>query len=229
VPGEDRAACAAARPYCSPELLRPSHPRLPRQHDFLPGRPALMAPSGAQSRAAFAASGGEDRPACPGAHPQPEAMDLRPPTVVRLERTLAHWGSRCTSGLLRIGQNATSILHMPGDALSKALSHDRCGRRVSLLTVRGITAQVKPSGQRRAFPGCRGRLGLYLPVARATIVEHCDFPNASPPGDLGCGKSESGSRFTLSQRASRAGGNGNEAVGGTMCTHVDWPVDNERG
>jgi hypothetical protein len=114
---------------------------------------APTAPSGAQPRAALAASSGEDRPACPGAHPQPEAMDLRPPAVVRLERTLAHWGSRCTSGLLHIGQDAT--IHTPRSQVtprSGPLSRGRCGRRVSLLTVRGITAQVKLSGQRGGIP-----------------------------------------------------------------------------
>jgi len=50
--------------------------------------------SGAQLVAALAAARGQNRAARPGTHPQPEAMGLRPPAVVRLERTLAHWSSR---------------------------------------------------------------------------------------------------------------------------------------
>ena len=55
-----------------------------------PGCPAL----GGQPRAPLAAARGENRPAGAGTHPEPEAMGLRPPAVVRLERTLAHWSSR---------------------------------------------------------------------------------------------------------------------------------------
>ena len=44
--------------------------------------------------AALTAASGQHGAAGPGTHPQAEAMDLRPPTVVRLERTLAHWNSR---------------------------------------------------------------------------------------------------------------------------------------
>ena len=46
--------------------------------------------SGGQPRAALAAAGGDDRTAGPGTHSQPEPVRLVPPTVVGLERTLAH-------------------------------------------------------------------------------------------------------------------------------------------
>jgi hypothetical protein len=44
--------------------------------------------------AALAAARGKDGAAGPGAHPLAEAVDLRPPTVIRLERALAHWNSQ---------------------------------------------------------------------------------------------------------------------------------------
>ena len=50
--------------------------------------------SGRDLLAALAAAGGKDGAAGAGAHPLTEAVHLRPPTVVRLERTLAHWNSR---------------------------------------------------------------------------------------------------------------------------------------
>ena len=46
--------------------------------------------SGGELLATLAAATGEDRPARAGAHPQPEAVGLGPPAVVRLERALAH-------------------------------------------------------------------------------------------------------------------------------------------
>jgi hypothetical protein len=77
--------------------------------------------SDAQLRPALMTARGKDSTARPGTHPQPEAVDLGPPTVVRLECTLAHWSS-------------TSAMVI-------------CYRfnGVSLLTVRGIPAQVKPA------------------------------------------------------------------------------------
>jgi len=44
--------------------------------------------------AALATTGGQHGAAGAGAHALAEAVDLGPPTVIRLERTLAHWNSR---------------------------------------------------------------------------------------------------------------------------------------
>jgi hypothetical protein len=46
--------------------------------------------SGGELLATLAPTAGEDRPARAGAHPQPEAVGLRPAAIVRLERALAH-------------------------------------------------------------------------------------------------------------------------------------------
>src|SRR3954468_18666468 len=46
--------------------------------------------SGGEVLATLAPTTGKDRPARAGAHPQPEAVGLRPPAIVRLERALAH-------------------------------------------------------------------------------------------------------------------------------------------
>src|SRR3954467_10561185 len=48
--------------------------------------------SGGELLATLAPAGSDDRPTGPGAHPQPEAVGLRPAAVVRLERALAHEG-----------------------------------------------------------------------------------------------------------------------------------------
>jgi hypothetical protein len=50
--------------------------------------------SGAEPLAALTTARRDDGPASTGTHAQPETVNLRPPTVVRLERTLAHWSSR---------------------------------------------------------------------------------------------------------------------------------------
>jgi hypothetical protein len=79
----------------------PPAQRVPRASQ--PARPRRPVWSGAQLLAALTTAGGKNSTASTGTHPQPEAMNLRPPTVVRLERTLAHWSSTSTiRDLLRI-------------------------------------------------------------------------------------------------------------------------------
>jgi hypothetical protein len=68
--------------------------------------------SGAQASAALVTPRRENRAAGPGTHAQPEAMNLRAPTVVRLKRTLAHWSSRVT---VRI------CLHKVADGIKTAI------------------------------------------------------------------------------------------------------------
>ena len=210
--GDHGPARSAARSQREPELFRPSHPRLLRQHDTscaacAPSLAAAAA-SDAQLRAALATTRGEHGPAGPGAHPQPEAMDLRPPTIVRLERTLAHWSSRCSSDLLHNDGPTLPYAAQPGSGPVAAADAG-----FSLLTVKAIPAQVKPGPSRRrpasatAMPPVRSpERGLSnLPVLGSTIVEHCGFPNASPAGDLGCGKSTSAELRTFSRRPLREG------------------------
>jgi hypothetical protein len=50
----------------------------------------VRAASGRKALTALPATGGENRAAGAGAHPQPEPMGLGAPAVVRLERALAH-------------------------------------------------------------------------------------------------------------------------------------------
>ena len=104
--GKGRAAGPAARAQRALELLRTPHSRLLRQHGpskrskgtghWSPttANPLELAKSNGQLGAALTTAGGEDSTACAGAHALAEAVDLRAPTVVRLERTLAHWNSR---------------------------------------------------------------------------------------------------------------------------------------
>jgi hypothetical protein len=103
---------------------------------FPGGRSRAAAPSGAQPLAALATTRRDDRPASPGAHAQPEAMNLRPPTVVRLERTLAHWSSRVTVRVLT----------------QDCRRHRDVVKGLSLLTVWAMPTQVKL--KRRSWPRC---------------------------------------------------------------------------
>src|ERR1700735_2875653 len=79
--------------------------------------------------------------------------------------------------------------------------------RVSLLTVKAIGAQVKPSPAGRPV----------LLAGPATIMKHRDFHSASAAGDLGCGKSTSAGRPGGSQLPPGSGGNR-----GTAHVHTLW-------
>jgi hypothetical protein len=87
--------------------------------------------------ATLAAAGGKDGAASTGTHPLAETVHLRPPAVVRLERALAHWDSR-SSGKLSLVKGR-HVVH-------RAFKTRALRTWLSLLTVRVITAQVKPSG-----------------------------------------------------------------------------------
>ena len=75
---------------CCGSTTPPAQPRLPATGPEDPSE----AESDRELLAALATARGEHGAAGPGTHPQAEAVDLRPPTVVRLERALAHWSSR---------------------------------------------------------------------------------------------------------------------------------------
>ena len=98
--------------------------------------------------AALAATRGQDGAAGPGTHPLAEAVDLRPPAVVRLERTLAHWNSRSLGKL-----SSVKGRHVVRRALQTWLS---------LLTVRAIPPQVKLN---RPGPANTGISTTYPPPA----------------------------------------------------------------
>ncbi len=205
---------------------------------------AATAASHAQLRAALATTCGEDGPARPGAHTQPETMDLRPPTIVRLERTLAHWSSRCSSDLLRNNGQTWSwparpdIVPWPPRTQGQPVNGKGDTRT-------GQTEPSRPPLQAVVTaPGC-GRprqMGTnHPPIVGSTIVEHFGFPIECRPGDLGCGKSTSAERPTLSRRRPREGKprlsgprRAHKAAPRTQGTrgvprahHVDHSVDNE--
>jgi hypothetical protein len=70
-------------------------PAKPRRLTVKPGQPPCSGSgSDGQVLAALAAARGQDGATGPGTHPLAKTVDLSPPTVVRLERTLAHWNSR---------------------------------------------------------------------------------------------------------------------------------------
>ncbi len=218
VADEQGAACPAARAQYAAEILRPSHPRLLRQHDTpcaarvaslaASAAPSARALSGAQLGAALAAARGENSPASPGAHAQPETMDLRPPTVVRLERALAHW---------RLQMQFRDLSEIHG---------------VSLLTVRAIHVQVKPSGEPPAAgaPSVRSRVyhrgtprfGERVPLRRLRLWKI----NIHRQVTVGWRPPREETRGTATAHAVRHGTGGADDA---TCTHVDRPVDNEHG
>ena len=83
---------------CCGSTTPPAQPRLPATGPEGPS----VADSDGELLAALATARGEHGAAGPGTHPQAEAVDLRPPTVVRLERALAHWSSSTVRRLLRV-------------------------------------------------------------------------------------------------------------------------------
>jgi len=119
--------------------------------------PVSPGASGAQLRAALVAARGDDRPAGTGTHPKPEAMGLRPPAVIRLERTLAHWSSR--DSMSKVDLRAGCPMHLPGTRECPREPqpwgrHRGTGRSgTSLLTVRANGAQVKLTAMLRTFHG----------------------------------------------------------------------------
>jgi hypothetical protein len=76
---EARRTGPSALPHGVGELGAVTQPPGGRQHRL-----------GRELGASLAATRRQDRPTGTGAHPQAEPMGLRPPTVVRLERALAH-------------------------------------------------------------------------------------------------------------------------------------------
>ena len=125
--------------------------------------PTTCGYSDSQLVAALAAARGEDGAAGPGAHPLAETVDLSPPTVVRLESTLAHWNSRYSGGCPQSRADMSYAAASRSPDISQGSTADATW--VSLFTVRGIRLKVKLKPQ------------------------HRDFHNASTADDLGCGKS----------------------------------------
>jgi hypothetical protein len=160
VPGNRGAASPATRAHSALEVVGAPHPRPLRKH----GYSGFRSGSDSELLAALAAACRKHRPARAGTHPLAEAVDLRPPAVVRLERALAHWSSRYVRKLLR---------KMAGHQMAQPVNG------------RGDPG----AGQTR-----RPASALDLPAGGSTIVEHRDFHNASAVGDLGCGKSTSAGR-----------------------------------
>jgi hypothetical protein len=172
--------------------------RWPKATDHTsPPRP-LGPLSDGQLLAALAAARGQDGAAGPGTHPLTETVDLRPPTVIRLERTLAHWDSWSTS--MKGGHVMRRAARLrPGIGTATIAN----ATWVSLLTVRVIDAQVKPG--------------------RFRMVKHHDFHNVPTADDLGCGKSMFAGRLPGGWLPPRGG-----ETHCSLRTHlVDEPVDNE--
>jgi hypothetical protein len=100
VTGDHRPAGAAAGAYRQREIRPAPYPGISGQHliastggPWLPGGMHARFRrdrSGAEPVAALATTGCQHGAAGPGPHAQPEAMGLRPPTIVRLERPLTH-------------------------------------------------------------------------------------------------------------------------------------------
>ena len=118
-------------------------------------------------RTALAPPRGEDSTPGPGAHAQPETMRLGTAAVVRLERTLAHWGLQVQVLRLRPPRPASSTLNW---------------RRVwpDPRTLRGRATAGQTSNAKPGYSGA----GL-CPV---TGGDTCCLPNGRRTRALGCGQ-----------------------------------------
>src|SRR5919107_488833 len=112
--------------------------------------------SGGELLAALATTARDDRAARTGAHPQPEAVGLRPTPVVRLERALAH------GELLRL----SAVLHPPGGGPRRA------GADGAALRTRKLVSADRPhrSAGRPAGSPLRGRQGPSTDPSSITEV-----------------------------------------------------------
>src|SRR5450756_251955 len=88
----------AQRPNLPPQQSSENQVEIGGQFRLAFPAPGLNAFSDSELIAALATARGQDGAAGAGTHPPTEAMDLGPPTVIRLERALAHWNSRYGSG-----------------------------------------------------------------------------------------------------------------------------------
>jgi hypothetical protein len=84
---ERRGRPTSSGPRHPLKLFRSVQSRRSRQHRC---RRVAVVPSGRQGFATLAPASGEDRTTRAGPHPQPEAVHLGAPAVVRLEGALAH-------------------------------------------------------------------------------------------------------------------------------------------
>src|SRR5215210_4334235 len=124
--------------------------------------------SGGELLATLAPTTGEDRPARAGAHPQPEAVGLRPSAVVRLERALAH-------GVLP--------LHDIGGAHPPVGGHAR-GDTGAAAAAPDAPRKLVDHGGPRCTPGARARRGAAdVPRTRSSIAEDGDRPGSRSDPD----------------------------------------------
>ena len=153
-------ARAAATPHRLGELRLTPHPGRCGEHRGSPwnGSPRR---SDANSRAALATARSEHCAAGPGAHAQPKPMRLRAASVVRLKRTLAHWGSRygaCFGRCLIRARQASPFRHRQnwrrGDRTYERYAHQRVPVK-------------RPTTGHRDAPGRRPR---PCPLAGATTL-----------------------------------------------------------
>jgi hypothetical protein len=164
-----------------------------------------------QAVAPLAATAGEDRAACAGAHAETEAVGLVTAAVVRLERTLAHELVLSGSGVVRLPRTGGEVPfgwhRPPAGAPERALATARRpltmvrGHAAPVET--GSTAQryaapcgpVKPSVShlRRAWDGTRTPCGQPLdpqvtrllasaPVRHSPRPPSVPFPSSPPVG-----------------------------------------------
>jgi hypothetical protein len=154
-------------------------------------------------------------------------MDLGPPTVIRLERALAHWSSRYGSETSTDQGRSCRISrgHTP-DGLPASSRRSRDMAQPVNGKGDRCAGQTEPDPNSSARAAARARRRACQPVLRApgrvVAVEHRDFHNVPVPGDLGCGKIMSAGRTArlagITERGNR---------GSARTQLVDDPVDNE--
>ena len=143
-------------------------------------------------RTALAPPRGEDSTPGPGAHAQPETMRLGTAAVVRLERTLAHWGlqvrvlrSRPPRPVQQHAELAPGVAGpqnatRPGDCRSNQRREPGWSRAGLCLVTAGDTCclpnerrtRALGCGQRSRARGIRGSDDRRLPASAATVSGH---------------------------------------------------------
>ena len=202
-----RRATGAGRPRArrgrrGPPVPRRTTARRPRRSpdDGAAARePAAPVPrSGGQARAALAPARGEDRAAGASPHPQPEAVRLGAPAVVRLERALAHSGApggetamspatrrreRSSGGAQRLGPARRHLTR------ARLTARDTRCRRTRASTVRAPGGGVKradrrwaPASAAPATPGRPRRLTAPIGEAQRRRVGRARVRRTSRPG-----------------------------------------------
>ena len=206
--GQQRPAGPAAAADRRGEICPMPHPRRCGKHRRSPRPRGWLRRSDTDPGAALAAPRGENGAASPGAHAQPEPVRLRAAAVVRLERTLAHWGSRYGGRIVRSDTRASRA----PEPVSAQADASPAGGRTNARYARRAAPPVKPAAGGRPCPVALVRIPL--------APQHFPFAERAPePGPrLWTEVRPRGAGTQRGRRGLAPGGGGAAAEPETTCT-----------